>query len=524
MISWDSVARADGNTVLLGPEYETESSSSPHRRGGKFGPLKWISVRVWYGRCATANVLVGGRYQGLGSAPKLTLSEPRGLSMLQVCITRVFHRSSEPTRRRLARACPVLVNAALVLAACGGSDDTMVTGLASGGTAGTGAAPSPEPEANENPPANTSPTNSAVMVVGQVYSPEGYNTYVAALPEVPEGEVDFARFREFGNANATTHGGYVFVEQDGIMQRFSVTEELELVDGPRFSWQDFGIGAINATSTVFVSSDRAYTMSPDLGVIIVWNPEEMVRTGTLPFEMPERPAGMETFANDGYLVGDKVIWSLFSGNFDTISAYPAVTLVVADASSDTEPARVLEDSRCLPGGPAHVDDAGNYYVHGAGFYGYFVAYGDAGPDARGCALRVGAGQRDIDPDFVLDYQALTGSPVNEPWIHVSGSQYVTRAWDPAIPFPEVPDEFWGNAALRPLLIDTAVGTAVPYPDLVTGEAIDGVTREVDGVSYYQLSQTGYVERGDTDVVELTPEGIRPKFHLSGFLLGLGRIR
>lgn len=400
----------------------------------------------------------------------------------------------------------------------------MVNVPASAGTGGTGPAPSPGTDTNEDPPGNEGPTSSAVMVVGQIYSPEGYNTYVGALPDVPEGEVSFARFREFGNANATTHGGYIFVEQDGIMQRFSVTEELELVDGPRFSWQDFGIGEINATSTVFVSNERAYTMSPDLGVIIVWDPETMERMGTLPFEMSERPLGMETFANDGYLVGDKVIWSLFSGNFDTLSVYPAVTLVVADASSDTEPARILEDARCLPGGPAHVDDAGNYDVHGAGFYGYFVAYGDAGPDARGCALRVGAGQSEIDPEFILDYETLTGSPVNEPWIHVTGSQFVTRAWDPAAPFPENPDDFWSNAALRPLLIDTGLGTAVPYPDLATGQSVDGVTREVDGVSYYQLSQTGYVENGHTDVVALTPGGILPKFHVNGFLLGLERIR
>src|SRR5262245_21595658 len=104
-----------------------------------------------------------------------------------------------------------------MLAACGGSDDTMIeNGPARGGTAGTGAEPPPEGETptNENPPATDGPTNSAIMVAGQLYSPEGYFTYVGAFPAVPEGEVDFAAFREFGNANATAHAGYIFVEQD----------------------------------------------------------------------------------------------------------------------------------------------------------------------------------------------------------------------------------------------------------------------------------------------------------------------
>ena len=80
------------------------------------------------------------------------------------------------------------------------------------------------------------PTNSAVLIAGQAYTAEDYLTYVGVFPEVPEGDVDFENFRELGNANVTVHDGRVFVEQDGVMQRFSVDEALQLVAGPRFSW------------------------------------------------------------------------------------------------------------------------------------------------------------------------------------------------------------------------------------------------------------------------------------------------
>ena len=113
--------------------------------------------------------------------------------------------------------------------------------------------------------------------------------------------------------------------------------------------------------------------------------------------------------------------------------------------------------------------------------------------------------------------------MSEPGIHVEGSKYFARAWNPEQAFPEDQDTFWGNAALRPLLIDTQANTTAPFPDLEGKFGIDGVTREVDGVSYFQVSETSDVEGGNTDVVELHPEGVTPKFHLDGFLLALERL-
>lgn len=401
----------------------------------------------------------------------------------------------------LATASCVLASA-LALGACG--DDAQVIDNAAAGAA-----------------SGETPDNPAIMLAGQLYTPENYNTYVGIFPEVPSGDVDFDNFREFGNANAYTSGGYVFVEQDGVMQRFSVNADLQLVDGPRFSWQDFGIASINTSYTVFATAQRAYTFAPELGVVIVWDPETMTQSGTLPLELPERPLGMETFAYDGALVGDKVIWNVFSGNWDSITPYHSVTLAIADANSDA-PVRFVEDERCLPGGPARVDGDGKYYVHAGGYYGYFLAYGV--PEGRACMLRFDPVTETFDPSFLVDYQSVTGTYVNEPWFFINGSQSFARVWDPAVAYPENPDEFWDNAALRPMLVDSAAGTAVPYPDLAGAKTIDGTTRVLDGISYYQLSQTGYTENGNTDVVELHPEGVVNKFHLNGFLLGLERVR
>jgi hypothetical protein len=420
------------------------------------------------------------------------------------------HRVVGAARRQLASASALLLSA-LALGAC--SDEATVIDQSSGGTA--------SPAAPESP-ASEQPDNPAIMVVGQLVGPEGsFNTYVGLFPEMPTGDVDFSNFREFGNANAYSNAGYVFVEEEGVMQRFSVDENLQLVDGPRFSWQDFGIASINGSYTVFASADRAYTFAPELNVVIVWSPEEMIQIGTLPMEMPERPAGMETFAYDGAKVGDKVVWNVFSGNWDSITPYQSVTLAVADANSDA-PVRFVEDDRCLPGGPARVADDGTYYVHAGGYYGYFLTYG--APEGRACILSFDPVTETFDPDYLVDYQTLMGSYVSEPLFYVGGDDYIARAWDPAVPFPENPEEFFGNAAFQPLLVNPATGTSAPYPDLAGAQNIDGTTRIVDGVSYYQLSQTGYVENGNTDIVELHPEGVVHRFHLNGFMIGLDRVR
>lgn len=418
----------------------------------------------------------------------------------------LFKAESPLGNRRFQRARPVpkvgraaLALAAFTLAACSDQDIDAAMDAESG-------------------------TGPAVVMAAQVITPDDYLTYVAAFADVPEGEVGLSGFREFGNANVFVNGGYVFVEQDGVMRRFIVTEDFELVeDGPKFSWTEFGITGANASYTVFASETRAYTLAPELGVIIVWDPSEMARITAIDIEYPERPADMETWAFDGYLVGDKVIWNVFSGNFEEDTVYPAVTLVIVDAHTD-DPPIFVEDDRCLPGGPSFVDSDGNYFIQGGAFFGYFFAYGDNAEGARTCMLRVNAGETSTDPDFVVDFEELLGSYVSDPWYHVSGDKYVARSWDPEVPLPESSDDFYDNEALRPLLLDISDRTVEPYPDLDDKVGIDGVTREVDGASYYQISETGYVEGGNSEIVELRTDGIHPRFQLDGFLLGLERLR
>lgn len=48
-----------------------------------------------------------------------------------------------------------------------------------------------------------------------------------------------------------------------------------------------------------------------------------------------------------------------------------------------------------------------------------------------------------------------------------------------------------STRFRQLLVDVDARTATPYPDLAGGQLISSDELEIDGVSYYQLSETGY---------------------------------
>lgn len=362
----------------------------------------------------------------------------------------------------------------------------------------------------------------AVMVASALLAPDTINVYVGAFPELPTGELDYSRMREFGNANVYTAFGYIFVEEAGVVSRFTVDANHQLVEGPRMTWANFGLAEANQSYVLVASPTRAYAFVPPLGLVVVWNPQAMEIVSTLPLDLPTPPDGFETYAYDGVVRGDQVIWTVITANWETYEMDPGVLLAVTDATVDA-PVTFVRDDRCLGGGTSRLDADGTLYLQAGGNLGIFVAYSQE-PDVRTCMLRMKPGETTIDPDYLVDYQQLTGSYVSYPWVHVAGSQHLVKRWDPAVPFPEDPGEYWDNAAISPFLVDTASGEMTPYPEVARGLYTSGIPFVVDGVSYFEVSETGAVEDGTADVVALTPQGPVPQFHMRGNLSALGRIR
>lgn len=434
---------------------------------------------------------------------------------------RVLHASSKALS--LSQAGIGLL--AVLAAACGDSARVITTP-----TEGVSPAPAGDEGTAPGDSAASAEGGSALLVAVIVEAPEARNVYVGAVPEVPTGELDYSRFLEFGSIDVSTSGGYIFVwdREPGRMTRFSVNGDLSLTEGPTLSFERYG--AAGGGENVFVSASRSYLLSPQLDTIVVWDPERMEITGTIPVSLPGTPggtggpsqAGYETFAHKGQLVGDRVIWQVISADFESERTIQhAATLAIASATTD-EPVRLIEDTRCAGANGGYVDAAGDYYVRADGYWGFFAAYGADAPSVRTCTLRVRAGSDEFDPDYLVDTRDLTGTAINFPWFHVQGSQYVAQAWDPTQTVPEDTGQYW-YADMTPLLVDIEQGSAVPYPDLDGSIMVSSAEYSIDGVAYYEVNPEGFVVGGRSEIVELRPEGIVPKFSVPG-LWGFGRIR
>lgn len=370
-------------------------------------------------------------------------------------------------------------------------------------------------------------TQPAVLVGVIVDNPDGRNIYVGAVPDVPEGELDYSDFLELGNVDLSTYGGWVFAWERGaaVITRYGVREDFSLFeDGKKLSFLGYsGGGEVVGGELAFISSTRAYALSSELDVVVIWNPTTMEITGTIPMQPPDVPEGFVSFAHHPAVAGDKVIWEIVSTNEETEEIHHAVMLAVASTETD-EPVRYVTDERCAGANGGHLDEHGDYYVRADAYWGRYAAYGARASEVQSCVLRLRAGESEFDPTYLLSMESLTGSRINWPWFHVEGTRYVAWAWDPNEALPKDVDDYWFGRAFKPLLIDLERGTSEPYPDLEGTIIVSSAERELDGVKYYEWSDIGYLG-GDShaDIVELRPSGIVRRFSTVS-LWALARIR
>lgn len=417
-------------------------------------------------------------------------------------------RRRSDTRRRRVTALFLLASAACL--ACGSEDQTQVGG------------PGPvEPAPGED----VDVAGEAILVSAFVRTPDSRNIYVGAVSELPGGDLDYARFLEFGNVDVFTFGGYVFVwdRDPAIMTRFSVEDDLSLVEGPRVSLTTAvpGVGR-----HVFISETRAYTLSTSLDSLAIWNPSTMELVSVVPLDPPAVAEGLLPNVGLGALAGDRVIWPVEWGNTDALTVRQTANVIIASATSDEAPTFV-EDTRCTGATGGRFDENGDYYLYALAGTGRYAAYGEAAAQVRTCVLRVNADTSEFDPEFIVDLRDLTGTYVNRGLYHVQGSQYLTYVWDSANAMPEGWLDYNGASTFQTLLIDIATNSVTPYPHVLSGPVITSFEYSLDGVAYHQQSanRLGSGIGSITDVVELDTAAAPRRFTINpGSLWSLGRIR
>ena len=208
---------------------------------------------------------------------------------------------------------------------------------------------------------------------------------------MPEGELDYSGYLELGNVDLSTYGGWVFAweREASALTRYGVRADFSLFrSGEQLSFQSHsGGGEFVGGELAFISATRAYALSSELDLVVVWDPTTMEITGTIPMEPPNVPAGFVPFAHHPAVVGDKVIWEIVATNDETEEIHRSVMLAVASAETD-EPVRYATDERCAGANGGHRDERGDYYVRADGYWGKYAAYGARASEVGTCVLRI----------------------------------------------------------------------------------------------------------------------------------------
>lgn len=362
---------------------------------------------------------------------------------------------------------------------------------------------------------------SAVMLSVRVRTPDNRIFYVGAFPEIPTGELDLTKLREFsGPSDATTFNGHVYVsdQESGVMTRFDVDDDLQLVEGPTISFANYGVSGYMPPA--YIDENRAYILGPQFDTVVVWDPSTMEITGTLDMTPPEMSGFVPAGDGRPSRVGDHMAWDFNGVDWDSLDYHREATVLLAPVDGSEAPV-VARDDRCMFGTFHFLDDEGDLYFFATGYRGYNRFYGPRPEEAPPfCVLRINEGETDFDPDYMLDLEQVTGSPAVHGMWPIEDHKFLLLVWPPEVPLPENADDIW-TQRLEPMLLDLDTETATPFTSMEPSPAGNVRRLELDGEPYFQM----YSDDGEeVQFGPLTLDSFTPKFTTRGDVLAVGRIR
>src|SRR5688572_12831947 len=290
---------------------------------------------------------------------------------------------------------------ALALVACGGEDATAVEQSIEplAPTPSPGAEP---PAASDAPPASEDDEPQFLLhsaVQGDDGGRLNYFTPVSSLATVAtvsyDGSLELpGRARLYA---APGVGHFAIGDAEGVsLQRYELIDG-RFVPGAELSLQAFGVTSLGAQAVLFASPTRAYYKDAGQGLIIAWNPRDMLID-----EVIELPPSL---IREGYVLGLSnwvqrdaeaffaVSWS--TPEYDRV--LPGTALVRLDLT--TNAIDVTLEPRCRGiETTAHVDGSLYFFSDVINGFGHAVYPDDAGQ--RDCILRVAPGSSVFDPEYL----------------------------------------------------------------------------------------------------------------------------
>jgi len=354
--------------------------------------------------------------------------------------------------------------------------------------------------------------SEAVLIAERFNTPDGRAAYMGAFPGLPASEVDISQMVELGpEGDSFACGGNAFFYNPdaGRITKYEVAEDLTLSEGRSIDVRQEGITGWTGAH-VCASDTQAFIFHEAGGRIVEWNPERMTIVDAFDVPTPEVAEGLTVQFFEPKIAGSLVYFSLTAINWDTMETAGRALLAVFDTSDKT--LSFDYDERCQASLGGFVDSDGNYYQtpEDGGFFATYSPTPDLPPD---CVLRVNAGEKTFDDDYVqyLD----EGESLRSMW--PVDDRYTLAA---TIPITAAPDEEnmwdWYSLPIEPVLFDVTTGEQERYPSVPDVQPMNGRKLVLDGKSYYQVysfDDDGLVSQ--VDLVELTPQGAEPAFTLLG---------
>lgn len=290
----------------------------------------------------------------------------------------------------------------------GGAPPDGSGGKAPSGGGSSGGAPA---EGGDNGGGAPATDGEHVYIVGSALSgPEGWDAYIAVLPELVKGEVDYDQaFHVSGRADVWVWDGKVFIAEAETprVTRYRVDEDLELVkDSEPLDFTNTGLTSAQFWNAIWLSSEKAYMNNATGDEYIIWNPRTMEIEGSVPRPDIEAREGFTvatSSTNRGSTIRDGRAYHSYYWTDENWEKYePDSRIAVYDVETD-ELIKVIE-APCPGLDVVTQDEEGNIYYSGwTGLPGLSLVLGQP----TSCVVKIPAGSDEIDEDFTFSWPEIT---------------------------------------------------------------------------------------------------------------------
>jgi hypothetical protein len=365
----------------------------------------------------------------------------------------------------------------------------------------------------------------AVVIANRICAADECSMYLGAVPDVPRGELDRAKMREFGGlVYVTLFGGRVFSydPETATLTKFVITGDFLLAPAGQLSFAAFGATGSSAYSQV-ASASRAFSYLKGSQTIVVWNPSTMELEREIPVPELIRD-GVTADTNPAVLAAGRVQWPLKWVDYDSLRFDSHAAVLTIDI--ETLATEVLEDERAAVTSVLHAAEGDDTLVFSDNFSGWFNLFGEAaGKTPPEAVLRIRAGTG-FDPGYRVDLRTATGSPAIYGGWFLGDNAMLVRVWDPNVDpssvLTEAGDYWSAEEYVSMMVVDLTLGTAERFDVPPRGGAgSTGDPTEVDGKVYVSVYHDG---GSRTEMFAVTTRGAESAFSTRGDVLFMGRAR